>query len=109
MFELQSFCSTVCLKFVLGLFDKRLCPRGKACNFLHVFRNPGNAYSVPNRTDFDPERAFRSGGYDPSFVNPNHPVFKYYNQRDAYGYRSENAAKSRGSRDRLNFVNFISR
>lgn len=86
---------------ICGLFDKRLCPRGKACNFLHVFRNPGNAYSVPNRTDFDPERAFRSGGYDPSFVNPNHPVFKYYNQRDAYGYRSENA-KSSNMRNQVN-------
>lgn len=76
-----------------GLFDKRLCPRGKACNFLHVFRNPKNAYSVPNRTDFDPERAFRSGGYDPRFVNPKHPVFQYYSQRDAYGYRSSDIKK----------------
>ena len=55
-----------------------------------MFRNPGNAYSVPNRTDFDPERARRSGGYDPNFVNLNHPVFNYYNKRDAYGYRSDN-------------------
>lgn len=74
---------------ICGLFDKRLCPRGKACNFLHVFRNPGNAYSVPNRTDFDPERAKRQGGFDPAFINLNHPVLAYYNQRDSYGYRSE--------------------
>jgi len=79
----------------LGLFDKRLCPRGKACNFLHVFRNPGNTFSVPNRTDFDPERAFRSGGYDPRFVNPKHPVFQYYSQRDAYGYRSSDIPKKK--------------
>ena len=79
--------------FSAGLFDKRLCPRGKTCNFLHVFRNPKNAFSVPNRTDFDPERAFRSGGYDPRFVNPKHPVFQYYSQRDAYGYRSSDIKK----------------
>ncbi|XP_047130441.1 U2 small nuclear ribonucleoprotein auxiliary factor 35 kDa subunit-related protein 2 isoform X2 [Hydra vulgaris] len=79
---------------ICGLFDKRLCPRGKACNFLHVFRNPGNAYSVPNRTDFDPERATKTGGYDPKFVNPNHPVFAYYSKRDSgYGYRREDALK----------------
>jgi len=76
---------------ICGLYDKQLCPHGKQCNFLHVFRNPGNAYSVPNRTDFDPQRAFKSGNYDPSFVNANHPVFQYYNQRDAYGYRSADA------------------
>jgi len=87
---------------ICGLFDKRLCPRGKACNFLHVFRNPGNAYSVPNRTDFDPERARRQGGFDPAFINLNHPVLAYYNQRDSYGYRSEKSIRSSGNRKPTN-------
>lgn len=73
---------------ICGLFDKRLCPRGKVCNFLHVFRNPRNAYSVLNRTDFDPERASKQGTYDQTLVNVNHPVFVYYRHRDAIGYRS---------------------
>ena len=30
---------------VCGLYDRRKCPRGKDCNFLHVFRNPGDEFS----------------------------------------------------------------
>ncbi|KRT80544.1 RNA binding protein [Oryctes borbonicus] len=30
---------------ICGLFFKRACPKGSACNFLHVFRNPGNLYN----------------------------------------------------------------
>ncbi|XP_047436410.1 U2 small nuclear ribonucleoprotein auxiliary factor 35 kDa subunit-related protein 2 [Mugil cephalus] len=26
---------------ICGLFDRQKCPKGKHCNFLHVFRNPG--------------------------------------------------------------------
>ena len=36
---------------ICGMFLKHTCPRGKACNFLHVFRNPGNAYSNLDTTD----------------------------------------------------------
>ena len=28
-----------------GLFTYKRCPKGKHCNFLHVFRNPGGAFS----------------------------------------------------------------
>ena len=28
-----------------GLFTYKRCPKGKRCNFLHVFRNPGGAFS----------------------------------------------------------------
>lgn len=29
---------------VCGLFFRNKCPKGNTCNFLHVFRNPGNMY-----------------------------------------------------------------
>lgn len=32
-----------------GLFEVQQCPRGKHCNFLHVFRNPNNEYREANR------------------------------------------------------------
>ncbi|XP_078470133.1 U2 small nuclear ribonucleoprotein auxiliary factor 35 kDa subunit-related protein 2 isoform X1 [Lampetra planeri] len=29
---------------ICGLYDRRRCPKGKSCNFLHVFQNPGNEF-----------------------------------------------------------------
>ena len=48
-------CLSVCLsviysKLLTGLFGQNRCPKGKHCNFLHVFRNPGGAYA---RADLD--------------------------------------------------------
>uniref|UniRef100_A0A3P8VP44 Zinc finger CCCH-type, RNA binding motif and serine/arginine rich 2 n=1 Tax=Cynoglossus semilaevis TaxID=244447 RepID=A0A3P8VP44_CYNSE len=34
---------------ICGLFDRRKCPKGKHCNFLHVFRNPGNEFWEADR------------------------------------------------------------
>lgn len=31
---------------ICGLFDKNQCPRGRQCNFLHVFRNPNGEYDL---------------------------------------------------------------
>lgn len=43
----------------LGLHFRRKCPKGSSCNFLHVFKNPGNlfgkieknVYKTPLRSD----------------------------------------------------------
>ena len=32
-----------------GLFFAKRCPKGKACNFMHVFRNPGNEFWEADR------------------------------------------------------------
>ncbi|XP_065164416.1 U2 small nuclear ribonucleoprotein auxiliary factor 35 kDa subunit-related protein 2 [Atheta coriaria] len=37
---IESWKSAIC-----GLFFGKRCPKGSVCNFLHVFRNPGNLYS----------------------------------------------------------------
>uniref|UniRef100_A0A8D2LW63 Zinc finger CCCH-type, RNA binding motif and serine/arginine rich 2 n=1 Tax=Varanus komodoensis TaxID=61221 RepID=A0A8D2LW63_VARKO len=34
---------------ICGLFERQKCPRGKHCNFLHVFRNPNNEFWEANR------------------------------------------------------------
>lgn len=39
---------------ICGLQLRRRCPKGRACNFLHVFRNPNNLYN--HNQNYDPER-----------------------------------------------------
>ncbi|KAG7277870.1 hypothetical protein CRUP_001322 [Coryphaenoides rupestris] len=39
---------------ICGLFNKLKCPKGKHCNFLHVFRNPGNEFWEADR-DMSPD------------------------------------------------------
>ena len=38
---------------VLGTFARNRCPRGKNCNFLHVFRNPNNEFKDADRDMWD--------------------------------------------------------
>ncbi|KAM4592614.1 U2 small nuclear ribonucleoprotein auxiliary factor 35 kDa subunit-related protein 2 [Odontesthes bonariensis] len=45
---------------ICGLFDRRKCPKGKHCNFLHVFRNPGNEFWEADRDlCLSPDRSVR--------------------------------------------------
>ncbi|KAM4630829.1 U2 small nuclear ribonucleoprotein auxiliary factor 35 kDa subunit-related protein 1 isoform 2-T2 [Polymixia lowei] len=53
---------------ICGLFDRRKCPKGKHCNFLHVFRNPGNEFWEADRDlhlspDRGGEGTHRAGWY----------------------------------------------
>ncbi|KAK3734361.1 hypothetical protein QZH41_016664, partial [Actinostola sp. cb2023] len=41
---------------ICGFFTRNRCPRGKNCNFLHVYRNPGNAFRNMDRDDSSPGR-----------------------------------------------------
>ncbi|XP_071069606.1 U2 small nuclear ribonucleoprotein auxiliary factor 35 kDa subunit-related protein 2-like isoform X2 [Dasypus novemcinctus] len=44
------FCPVTRWKMAIcGLFEIQQCPRGKHCNFLHVFRNPNNEFWKANR------------------------------------------------------------
>jgi len=47
---------------ICGLFDRGRCPRGKQCNFLHVFRNPKSEFSDADRDIPPGEVARRRGG-----------------------------------------------
>ena len=48
------------LCFFIGLFERNRCPRGKNCNFLHVYQNPGNEFN--HRDDRSPSRTLFDGG-----------------------------------------------
>jgi len=32
------------ISLFVGLYHQRKCPKGRHCNFLHVFRNPGDEF-----------------------------------------------------------------
>ncbi|XP_072287383.1 U2 small nuclear ribonucleoprotein auxiliary factor 35 kDa subunit-related protein 2 isoform X2 [Pyxicephalus adspersus] len=64
---------------ICGLFERQKCPRGKHCNFLHVFRNPDNEFweadrdlnTSPDR-NYPSERWERSGRYDDNGFSRRH-------------------------------------
>lgn len=52
---------------ICGLFERNRCPRGKNCNFLHVYKNPGNEFNhreelSPGHTPYNGRRSERSDG-----------------------------------------------
>ncbi|TDH16898.1 hypothetical protein EPR50_G00002820 [Perca flavescens] len=50
---------------ICGLFDRQKCPKGKHCNFLHVFRNPGNEFWEADRDlHMSPDRSVRGSRRD---------------------------------------------
>ncbi|CAB1454725.1 unnamed protein product [Pleuronectes platessa] len=50
---------------ICGLFDRQRCPKGKHCNFLHVFRNPGNEFWEADRDlHLSPDRNVRGSRRD---------------------------------------------
>ncbi|XP_026234436.1 U2 small nuclear ribonucleoprotein auxiliary factor 35 kDa subunit-related protein 2 [Anabas testudineus] len=50
---------------ICGLFDRQKCPKGKHCNFLHVFRNPGNEFWEADRDlHISPDRSVRGSRRD---------------------------------------------
>jgi len=44
---------------ICGLFERNRCPRGKNCNFLHVYQNPRNEFN--HRDDLSPGRTPHNG------------------------------------------------
>ncbi|XP_028256916.1 U2 small nuclear ribonucleoprotein auxiliary factor 35 kDa subunit-related protein 2 [Parambassis ranga] len=50
---------------ICGLYDRQKCPKGKHCNFLHVFRNPGNEFWEADRDlHLSPDRSIRGSRRD---------------------------------------------
>lgn len=58
------FCPVTRWKMAIcGLYEMQQCPRGKHCNFLHVFRNPNNEFWEANRDIYlSPDRSGSSFG-----------------------------------------------
>ncbi|XP_029459090.1 U2 small nuclear ribonucleoprotein auxiliary factor 35 kDa subunit-related protein 2 isoform X2 [Rhinatrema bivittatum] len=87
---------------ICGLFERQKCPRGKHCNFLHVFRNPNNEFweasrdipTSPDRTDSYRRRG-RAGHYSDYYRRPRR---RYSSSPDhSYKRNGESERKKRSS------------
>lgn len=64
---------------ICGLFERQKCPRGKHCNFLHVFRNPNNEFWEANRDmNTSPDRSNTSERRDRSSRYEDHGTSRRY-------------------------------
>ncbi|KAM6446952.1 U2 small nuclear ribonucleoprotein auxiliary factor 35 kDa subunit-related protein 2 [Liasis olivaceus] len=97
---------------ICGLFERQKCPRGKHCNFLHVFKNPNNEFWEANRdihisTDWakeagkNSERRNRSGYYEEHYSrsrrrNSQSPD-RSYNKRNGESERKKSHHKHKKS------------
>ncbi|XP_066478557.1 U2 small nuclear ribonucleoprotein auxiliary factor 35 kDa subunit-related protein 2 isoform X2 [Tiliqua scincoides] len=71
---------------ICGLSERQKCPRGKHCNFLHVFRNPNNEFWEANRDiHISPEWTKQTG--------------KNSEKRNRVGYYEEHYSRSRRRSD----------
>jgi len=61
----------------VGLYHLRKCPKGRHCNFLHVFRNPGDEF---RNADMVINRALVTHRYSRS---PNRSVYRDSTQTSA--------------------------
>lgn len=50
--KIEKWKSAIC-----GQFHRNRCPKGKNCNFLHVFKNPGGLFMVHGSETLAPSRA----------------------------------------------------
>nr|XP_054962743.1 U2 small nuclear ribonucleoprotein auxiliary factor 35 kDa subunit-related protein 2 isoform X3 [Pan paniscus] len=82
------FCPVTRWKMAIcGLFEIQQCPRGKHCNFLHVFRNPNNEFWEANRDIYlSPDRTGSSFG-------------KNSERRERMGHHDDYYSRLRGRRN----------
>ncbi|KAA0707852.1 Zinc finger, RNA-binding motif and serine/arginine rich protein 2 [Triplophysa tibetana] len=86
---------------ICGLFDRQKCPKGKHCNFLHVFRNPGNEFWEADRDlHMSPDRS--GGGFSSRHYGSRDGM---WSQRGSSPDRSQRRRTDRRShsRERLNY------
>ncbi|XP_039513557.1 U2 small nuclear ribonucleoprotein auxiliary factor 35 kDa subunit-related protein 2 [Pimephales promelas] len=96
---------------ICGLFDRRKCPKGKNCNFLHVFRNPGNEFWEADRDlHMSPDRgggfsSRHSGMWSQRGNSPERSQRRWTDRtissRERYSYRGRRSrSRERHSRNR---------
>ncbi|XP_053312928.1 U2 small nuclear ribonucleoprotein auxiliary factor 35 kDa subunit-related protein 2 [Spea bombifrons] len=81
---------------ICGLFERQKCPRGKQCNFLHVFRNPDNEFWEANR-DFhlSPDNCNTSDRRDRSYRGDEHTHSRRYRSPSPDHYSERNGESRR--------------
>ncbi|MEE6510757.1 hypothetical protein FKM82_030919 [Ascaphus truei] len=94
---------------ICGLFERQKCPRGKNCNFLHVFKNPNNEFweanrdihMSPSRTDTS-ERRERTGRRDDHGRSRRYhsPSPDYSHKRNGESKRKKNSHQKSKKRHR---------
>ncbi|XP_073681930.1 U2 small nuclear ribonucleoprotein auxiliary factor 35 kDa subunit-related protein 2-like [Garra rufa] len=101
---------------ICGLFDRRKCPKGKHCNFLHVFRNPDNEFWEADRDlHMSPDRSggfssrrmsSRDGvwslrGNSPEHISQRRRTDRRSHSRERYSYKGRRSrSRERRSRSR---------
>lgn len=84
-----------------GLFHQRKCPKGRHCNFLHVFRNPGNEF---RDADLDIYRLVSSSTRERrQSPTPSHDWTPDCRTRSQYSHRSgrdDESVRSKTARSR---------
>ncbi|KAK6325716.1 hypothetical protein J4Q44_G00050580 [Coregonus suidteri] len=81
---------------ICGLFDRQKCPKGKHCNFLHVYRNPGNEFWEADRDlHMSPDRG---GGGTGSFAGGR---FSERSNRSSWTERSQSRRGERSRESRI--------
>ncbi|XP_075770347.1 U2 small nuclear ribonucleoprotein auxiliary factor 35 kDa subunit-related protein 2 isoform X1 [Pelodiscus sinensis] len=86
---------------ICGLFERQKCPRGKHCNFLHVFRNPHNEFWEANRDiHISPERTSQSAKNSERRNRSGHHEDYYSKSRRRTSPSSDHSYKRNGESDR---------
>ncbi|KAM3933307.1 U2 small nuclear ribonucleoprotein auxiliary factor 35 kDa subunit-related protein 2 [Leptodactylus fuscus] len=84
---------------ICGLFERQKCPRGKHCNFLHVFRNPNNEFWEANRDlNMSPDRANPSERRDRSNRYEDHGTSRRYHSPSPDSRRNGDSSRRKKSR-----------
>uniref|UniRef100_A0A8C5LYS2 Zinc finger CCCH-type, RNA binding motif and serine/arginine rich 2 n=1 Tax=Leptobrachium leishanense TaxID=445787 RepID=A0A8C5LYS2_9ANUR len=94
---------------ICGLFERLKCPRGKHCNFLHVFKNPNNEFWEANRDfhispdrNITSERRERAGRLDDHGQSRRRysPSPDYTSKKNGESRRSKSSHKHKKHRSR---------
>ncbi len=100
----QNSSQTLSFCFV-GLYFKKKCPKGKNCNFLHVFRNPRNEFWEADRDYPAPQRSWARRSRSPASRrrrsrSPSSSSRKRSSRSSSRVSRSSSTSYATGRRDR---------
>ena len=82
-----------------GLYFAKRCPKGKACNFMHVFRNPGNEFWEADRDFQNSSRHDETPRWQPRSERRGHPR-RSSRSRSRSRSRTRDSTRSYSSRQR---------
>ncbi|ELT97781.1 hypothetical protein CAPTEDRAFT_161525 [Capitella teleta] len=86
---------------ICGLFSRKKCPKGRACNFLHVFQNPGNEFwesdrNFPRTREPGSSRSSRSRGHSKRLSRSREQSSRRSRSRESRSCRRSRSRESTG-------------